>query len=66
MVIVVDKELKSKYNKAYYAEHKEYVYEHLKELRHCDVCNRDYCLYMMSKRRKTLKHINNEKYINTN
>ena len=64
-MVFVDKELKSKYNKAYYAKHKVYVYEHLKQLRHCDVCNRDYCLYMMSKHRKTDKHINNSK-INNN
>ena len=63
--MTIDKELKSKYNKIYYQKHRDYVIEHLKELRYCECCNQSYHLYQISKHKKTLKHIiNNNNYNN--
>ena len=47
------------YNKTYYAQNKQKIIAHLGEQRLCEVCNRNYALYKLSRHRKSIKHIKN-------
>ena len=46
-------------NKVYYYQNREKIIAHLGEPRLCEVCNREYALYNLSRRRKSMKHIIN-------
>lgn len=48
------------YRKRYYDKNREKIIQHLYENRLCEVCQKEYPLYQLSKHRKTMKHINNE------
>ena len=47
------------YNKTYYKQNKQKIIAHLGEQRLCEVCNRNYALYNLSRHRKSIKHIKN-------
>ena len=49
------------YCKKYYDSNKEKIIKHLGEKRLCEVCQREYNLYNLSRHRKSTKHINNLK-----
>ena len=48
-----NKELRAYYNKKYYEANYEKIYNHLKEERFCQCCNRYYQLYLISKHNQT-------------
>ena len=54
------------YNKKYYDNNKEKIIKHLYEYRTCNICNRDYRLYQLSRHYKTNRHINILKQKNIN
>ena len=47
------------YCKKYYDSNKEKIIKHLGEKRLCEVCQREYNLYNLSRHRKSMRHINN-------
>ena len=47
------------YNLKYYTQNKQKIILHLGERRMCDVCNREYALYNLSRRRKSKKQLKN-------
>ena len=49
----------SVYCKKYYDKNREKIIQHLYEKRMCEVCQREYPLYHLSKHRTSMKHINN-------
>ena len=60
------------FSRIYYEKNKEHIFAHLKEMRLCEECNREYHLYHLSRHRKSKKliknlllkkDINNQKYI---
>ena len=50
---------KSVINKKYYEKNKEKIMEHLREMRLCEVCNREYHLYLFCRHNKSKKHLIN-------
>ena len=50
---------KSISNKKYYEKNKEKIMEHLKEMRLCEVCNREYRLHLLSRHNHTKLHLKN-------
>jgi len=55
---------KSISNKKYYEKNYEKIFEHLKQKRLCEVCNRECGLYNLSNHRKSKIHIKNLNNIN--
>ena len=47
------------FSRIYYEKNKEHIFAHLKEMRLCEECNREYHLYHLSRHRKSKKHIRN-------
>ena len=60
-----NKELRAYYNKKYYEANYEKIYNHLKEERFCQCCNRYYQLYLISKHNQTKKHLKNRDIYNS-
>ena len=52
---------KSVSNKKYYEKNKENIMEHLKEMIVCEVCNREYHLYLLSRHNHAKLHLKNLK-----
>ena len=47
------------FSRIYYEKNKEHIFAHLKEMRLCEECNREYHLYRLSRHIKSKKHIKN-------